>query len=277
MLLQSRSLAKVASLNGDLRHRPVKGANLNHREAIDRRQQLIGYSFENLDLIRMALTHASAADSRLCSNERLEFLGDSVLGLVVCDELFQRYPEYLEGELTKLKSVVVSRKICAKIADNVGLTPMMVLGKGMESRENVPTSVRAAVFESVIGAIFLDGGFEAARDFILVQIDRFIEETNNSEHHFNHKSLLQQLSQKQFSQTPHYEQLDEKGPDHSKCFEICVSVGQRRFPAAWGANKKEAEQKAALNALEEISQENEASLDHPLDPTEADSQNTTPA
>ncbi len=222
---------------------------VSESESLASAQELIGYRFRDPELLRQALTHASIADSRLLSNERLEFLGDSVLGLVVCHELYSRFPDELEGELTKLKSVIVSRKVCAEIADRLGLTPLLILGKGMNNRDRIPTSLRAAVLESVIAAVFLDGGYEAARDFVLENAEYFIEQTASAEHEQNHKSTLQQFAQKRLASTPHYLQLDEQGPDHSKCFEICVSIGNRRFPAAWGPSKKEAEQKAAMNAL----------------------------
>ncbi len=221
-------------------------------EVLEYAQELIAYRFRDPDLLRQALTHASVADSRLMSNERLEFLGDSVLSLVVCHELFDRFPQHLEGELTKLKSVIVSRKTCAKIADHLGLTPLLFLGKGMNNKDPVPTSLRAAVFESVIAGILIDGGFDAAKTFILRNTDEFIDKVARSEHEQNHKSILQQYAQRFLSSTPQYIQLDEQGPDHSKCFEVCVVISQRRFPAAWGPSKKEAEQSAAMNALADL-------------------------
>ncbi len=227
-------------------------ARVTKTEVVQQAQDLLGYEFNDPELLRQALTHASVADSRLASNERLEFLGDSVLAIVVCEELFERFPEFLEGELTKLKSVIVSRKTCARMADQLELTPMLFLGKGMTNREPVPTSLRAAVLESVIAGIFLDGGFEPAKNFILRVAGPFIDEAANSESEQNHKSLLQQHAQKCFSATPQYIQLDEQGPDHSKCFEVCVAIGNTRFAAAWGPSKKEAEQRAARHALDEL-------------------------
>ncbi len=221
-------------------------------QCLERAQELAGYRFRNPAILLQALTHASIADRRIDSNERLEFLGDAILGLVVCEELYRRFPHYLEGELTKLKSTVVSRKTCARIADHIGLTPMLQLGKGMHTQAAVPGSLRAAVYEAIIAGIFIDGGFEPARRFILDTASAYIAEAANSEHQENHKSILQQYVQKHMCLTPQYDQLDEQGPDHSKCFEVCVSVGTRRFPAAWGTSKKEAEQRAAKLAMLEI-------------------------
>ena len=221
-------------------------------EALDRCQQAIGIRFKDLSLLEAALTHASIANSRLESNERLEFLGDSILGMVVCQYLYDQYPDYLEGELTKIKSTVVSGKTCAKVSAEIGLEDCLFLGNGISTRTRLPTSVMAAVFEALVAAVALDAGLDAARAMILKYTIPFIERAAASEHQHNFKSQLQHYSQKELGITPTYELLDEKGPDHSKCFEIAVRIGGRRFPGAWGPSKKEAEQKAALAALVEL-------------------------
>src|SRR5262245_47676927 len=138
-------------------------------------QQLIGYRFSDVSLLREALTHASGANHRLVSNERLEFLGDAILGAVVCDILFQRFPQYLEGELTRIKSIVVSRRTCAKISQELGIDEFLIIGKGMGSHDQTPPSMMADVFESLIGAVYLDGGMDAARRFIVRHIEAEIE------------------------------------------------------------------------------------------------------
>jgi ribonuclease-3 len=209
----------------------------------------IGYVFRDKGLLRSALTHASGAHHRLASNERLEFLGDAILGAVVCDALFRRFPDFLEGDLTRVKSIVVSRRTCAKISESLGMEDFLILGKGMTNSPSVPASVLSDVFESLVGGIFLDGGEVAAREFILRHLDAEIELAAAGEAGRNYKSLLQQLAQREMGTTPTYELLDEKGPDHSKCFKIAAQVGTNRYPAAWGSNKKEAEQRAARNAL----------------------------
>ena len=221
-------------------------------EALERAESALQYRFRDRSLLLDALIHASVANTRLESNERLEFLGDAVLGLVVCDELFQRYADYLEGDLTKIKSVVVSRRVCAAIADELGLSDLLFLGKGMRERSELPTSLKAAVLEALIAAIFLDGGMDQARRFIIQHAGKYIEDAANSTNQWNYKSHLQQYAQQHMTGTPVYDALDEQGPDHSKCFEVCVTVGERRFPSAWGNSKKEAEQKAALLALQEL-------------------------
>lgn len=215
-------------------------------------QKATSYAFKQPDLLRAALTHASGANTRLASNERLEFLGDAVLGLVVCEELYQRFPDFQEGDLTKIKSVVVSRRTCARISRLLHLGDFLFLGKGMHVHTDVPASLQADVFESLVAAIYLDGGLEAARTFILTHMIPEIEHVAEGAHSGNHKSLLQQVAQREFGATPQYHLLDEKGPDHSKCFKISAFVDRKPFPAAWGRNKKEAEQKAAMNALAQI-------------------------
>src|SRR4051812_11063821 len=224
-------------------------------ELAARCETMLDYRFRNHELLKEALTHASIADERRHSNERLEFLGDSVLGLVVCHRLFEIFPDYLEGDLTKLKSAVVSRNTCAAVANALGLTDLIFVGKGMTGRSGAaqkPSSLAAGVFESIIAAIFLDSGLEQARAFILRHMEEYIHSFAATTHQQNYKSLLQQHAQKTLSSTPIYELLDEKGPDHSKCFEVRVVIGGRAFGSAWGPAKKQAEQRAAQIALEEL-------------------------
>lgn len=221
-------------------------------EILEQCQQIIGYRFEDLELLSQALTHASTANTRLESNERLEFLGDSVLGLTVCDELYRTCSDLHEGEMTKIKSSVVSRQTCAVVADELGISKLLFLGKGMPMRNGLPMSVSGAVFEAIIGAIYVDGGFEPARRFILEHVTPHIEEALANQHQKNYKSLLQQHIQRRLGVAPEYRLLDEKGPDHSKCFEVAAFANGRHFPSAWGKNKKQAEQEAARLALEDL-------------------------
>ena len=235
------------------------------QDDLEKCQEIIGYRFQDLGLLERALTHSSAAVTRIESNERLEFLGDAVLGLVVCEQIFQHRPKLPEGEMTKIKSVVVSRQTCAQIADGLGLTDLMVIGKGISSVAAMPASLPAAVLEAIIGAVYLDGGLEAARRFVAAQTDGPIADALASEHQKNYKSLLQQYAQRMYNTTPDYEVLDEKGPEHAKCFEVAVSFRHHRFPGAWGATKKEAEQKAALAALIELDVLKEDELETPAE------------
>lgn len=214
-------------------------------------QLRIGYLFRNRDLLVGALTHASGADHRLASNERLEFLGDSILGFVVCEELFRRYPSQQEGELTKLKSSVVSRRTCAKIARRIGLDQFLILGKGMSGPQPVPSSLHADVFEALTAAIYLDGGIEVAVRFLREHMLREIDEAAAGESAINFKSQLQHLAQRLHGKPPVYQLLQQIGPDHCKTFQVAAQVGEAVYSPAWGRNKKEAEQRAAGNALSE--------------------------
>ncbi|MCA9106558.1 MAG: ribonuclease III [Planctomycetales bacterium] len=215
-------------------------------------QLKLGYFFRNRDLLVSALTHASGADHRLASNERLEFLGDSILGFFVCEELFQRYPSQQEGELTKLKSSVVSRRTCAKVAKRMGLDQFLILGKGMSGPQPVPSSLHADVFEALTAAIYLDGGIEVALRFLREHLTQEIEDAAAGEAIINYKSQLQHLAQRLHGKPPVYLLLQQVGPDHCKTFQVAAQVGDQDYSAAWGRNKKEAEQRAAGNALAEM-------------------------
>ena len=234
--MSTDSVSEASDLRGDLEACQVK----------------IAYTFRDLQLLEAAMTHASGVQHRLSSNERMEFFGDAILGMVVCERLFMQYPEYSEGELTKIKSVVVSRDTCARMSEALALDEHLILGKGMAADPQVPRSVLAAAFESLVAAIYMDGGMPAAEAFILHHVGPEIEAAVSCEFGGNFKSLLQQLAQREFGVTPSYQMQDEKGPDHSKCFKIAAHIGSRRFPAAWGKSKKESEQRAAHNAINQL-------------------------
>jgi ribonuclease-3 len=222
------------------------------QDTLEQIEQIIGYRFTNRDLLAEALTHSSSVDNRTLSNERLEFLGDSVLALVICRTLFDRSPDYLEGDLTKMKSMLVARGTCASIARELGIQKFLKIGKGMAGSQSLSYSLAAGLLEAIIAAIYLDGGLSAAQDFILGNFNPLIQKADAEFVQGNFKSLLQQYAQQHFNTTPVYALLDEKGPDHNKCFEAQAVINERHFPSAWGTNKKEAEQKAALNALLEL-------------------------
>ena len=221
-------------------------------ETLEQLQELLEYQFTDKSLLIEAMTHSSYADHRLQSNERLEFLGDSVLALTICRRLFDQFPDYLEGDLTKIKSMLVSRKTCSKVAGKLQLQDFTLVGKGMDKTRAMSGSIAGGTLEAVIAAIYLDGGFDSAADFIMRTFGAMIEKSNAQQHQENFKSMLQQHSQQTTNQTPIYELLDEKGPDHDKCFEIGVVIGRQRFAGAWGITKKDAEQKAAKSALIQI-------------------------
>ncbi|MDG2389113.1 MAG: ribonuclease III [Planctomycetaceae bacterium] len=229
--------------------------SISEEANLSRCEEILQYEFQNRDLLRRALTHSSIAASRLTSNERMEFLGDSVLGMVVCETLFESYPDYPEGELTRIKSSVVSRSTCARISCDMGLDDCLYLGKGLSNHGEIPESVVAGSFEGVVAAIYLDSGYESARSFLRAVLQDEIVRLVEQEEEENFKSVLQQLAQKDFQLTPGYRLLDEKGPDHSKCFKVSAYIGDEYYPAAWGNTKKEAEQHAAENAYAILSEQ----------------------
>jgi len=215
-------------------------------------QRRIQYEFRDPALLMAALTHASGAHHRLASNERLEFLGDAILGFIVCDNLYRLFPDSLEGDLTRIKSVVVSRETCGRMCDQLQLIDFLIVGKGLAVNRPVPSSVLSDLFESVVAAIYLDGGLEPVRRLVGRLLEPEIIKVASGELGSNHKSILQQLAQRDFGVTPTYEVVDETGPDHSKSFHVSAHIGARTYAPAWGRNKKEAEQRAASNALLEL-------------------------
>jgi len=229
-------------------------SNLPHeqRALIEACESRLEYDFQDPELLLEALTHASNANTRLRSNERLEFLGDSILGFVVCDLLYQRYPDLLEGDLTQIKSAAVSRSTCGKVGNRMGLGQFLLIGKGMNVSQGMPSSLVANAVESIIAAIYLDGGMEPTRKFIVTHFTDGITEIAQGKAELNFKSSLQQYAQKKYGVPPSYHLIEEVGPDHLKRFLICAQVGKVRYSPAWGGNKKRAEQRAAGNALAEL-------------------------
>ncbi|MEO0483940.1 MAG: ribonuclease III [Planctomycetota bacterium] len=212
----------------------------------------VGHTFTDRTLVARAFVHASFAEDRLHSNERMEFLGDAVLGMIACEMIYAMYPRHLEGEMTKIKSTAVSRRTCARLAKDAGLARHLVLGKGMQGGDALPPSLAAAVIESVVASLYLDGGYSAARAFLEPLLRPVIERAEESGHQQNFKSVLQQHAQQTHGVTPTYHVLDEKGPDHAKCFFVGVELNGERYEATWGQSKKQAEQLAALTALRAI-------------------------
>ena len=233
-------------------------------------QEILGYVFEDKELLDLAFRHASISESRLDSNERLEFLGDAILGMIACERIFQLYPDYLEGEMTKIKSLTVSRKICAQIAIETGLDQLIVVGKGMKTQPQLPSSLAAAVLESVIAALYLDGGMQAVRAFLEPLLDPKLESAVESGHQDNFKSMLQQHAQKAYGVSPNYRVIREDGPDHAKNFHIVVELNGNRFEPCQGQSKKAAEQGAARIALIELGLLEESQTPDPTDSADDD-------
>jgi ribonuclease-3 len=218
-------------------------------EVLEQCQRILDYRFQNLQLLDEALTHASSSSNRRNSNERLEFLGDAVLGLIICQRGYEQFPDWLEGQLTILKSSVVSRKTCAEVSNKIGLTDLIRVGPGMDKPGRLPSSLAAGVFESVVGALYLDGGFDTARKFVLHHMQPWVDHYADDDHQLNFKSMLQQYAQREYGCTPTYEVLAEEGPDHKKTFRIRVNMQGHIYEGTQGRTKKETEQAAARLAL----------------------------
>ena len=217
------------------------------------------YRFTNPSFLIEALTHKSYANERRdfgrTHNERLEFLGDAVLSLIVSDYLTRHYPEFSEGTLSKLKAKLVSETPLANVARRLGLGARLKLGRGEErSNGRDKASLLADAFEAVIAAVYLDGGFEASRDFTMEALAdelRHIDILQEQSGGDDYKTRFQEWCQKRYELLPRYVIVRETGPDHHKVFEVEVQVNERVFGVGRGLSKKEAEQEAAQRALEE--------------------------
>ncbi|MGD8921666.1 MAG: ribonuclease III [Candidatus Zixiibacteriota bacterium] len=223
---------------------------------LERVQNLLGYHFRDPDRLLLALTHRSYirnGNALELSNERLEFLGDSVLGLIIAHRVFLDHPELSEGDLTKMKAMLVNETTLATVGQEVGLNLYIRLSPEEHNaggRER--PSIISDAFESVIGAIFLDGGFDAARDVVLRLIYTRKDQIVSDKAQRNYKGELLEMIQARGDGMPRYEVISEMGPDHEKVFEVVVSVAGRRVGEGIGLSKKEAEQKAARQALEQM-------------------------
>lgn len=218
-------------------------------------EKAIGYRFQNISLLQNALAHSSYANERwhnsLMSNERLEFLGDSILGMTVADYLYRNFPDRPEGELTRMRADMVCEKTLAAVANQIGLGEHLLLGHGEErfgGRNRA--SILADAVESIIAACYLDGGFESAAAFIR----RFIlcDVPVKQLHHTDYKTALQELVQRKKNQVLTYALVGETGPDHDKSFLVEVSLNGQVVGRGSGRSKKKAEQDAAREAMENL-------------------------
>ena len=229
----------------------------------------LGYSFGEKELLAQALTHSSRKSDLRRSNERLEFLGDAILGAVISEYLYRAYPDYAEGDLTRLKSAVVSRTALARVAKDMSLGRYLIVAKGVArlpegerdgddaefptepgQEKRVPQSLLADAVEAIIAAVYLDGGSEAARSFVLRHLTPAIERADSNAHGDNFKSALQQYTQREKGCVPMYELTAEDGPDHGKSFEVATLIAGQRYGRGRGRTKKAAEQEAARRTLE---------------------------
>ncbi|KUK13750.1 MAG: ribonuclease [bacterium] len=221
---------------------------------IDELEKRLSYRFSNPELLKEALIHSSYAHEHGLSkdNERMEFLGDAVLSLIVSEYLLKRYPEKKEGELALIKSKIVSRGTLAYLADKIGLGPFILLGNG-DDKQGVRKrkSTLANVFEALIGAIYLDGGLERVREFLLPLIESLLEEVDKISIAIKDpKTRLQEILQARFKELPRYELMSIEGPNHEPIFRVKVVFRGKILGTGVGKSRKEAEKDAAKKAIE---------------------------
>ncbi len=211
---------------------------------------ILGYSFRNPSLLEEALTHPSAG--RPFDNQRLEFLGDAVIDLVVARHLFEKCPEFGEGKMTLAKTSVVNGRALAKRAVSCGIGELIIAGKGLGNQSTWPESAYRDAYEAVVGAVYLDSGFEAARSFVLESLADEIRGAIEEGVSKDYKSLLLEFTQAGSGEKPSYEVVSEGGPAHDKIFIITVKTGELSGRGE-GRTKKEAEQRAAEDLLRSVS------------------------
>lgn len=223
---------------------------------LDTLQEQLAYSFKNKLLLERSLTHPSytyQSKSKVEDNQRLEFLGDAVLQLVLTEYLYNRFTNLPEGLLTRMRANIVSRSSLAKMAQAIHLGDYLILGRGEIANEGrMRTSNLADAMEAVIGAIFEDGGWEEAKKFILALTASDLKHVDSLSFHDNPKGELQEILQAQNQGTPYYELISEIGPDHDKDYTVAVKSGTIEIGRGQGKSKKNAEVQAALDALSKL-------------------------
>ena len=220
--------------------------------------EALGHTFADLALLERALTHRSCANGPgeppVQHNERLEFLGDAVIDLVVGHHLMQVLPTASEGRLSKLRAMIVSEASFARAARGLGLGHFLRLGRGEEhSGGRAKVSILADAFEAVLGAVYLDGGFDVVAEVVRKQLGPLVQAAVSGEIGQDYKTRLQEFAQGQLKIMPRYSIVGTRGPDHQKVFQVSVSLGDEELAQAEGHSKKEAEQRAARKALGELS------------------------
>jgi ribonuclease-3 len=227
------------------------------KPVLDDFEKDLDYSYKDRENLLLALTHSSYANEnkseRLQSNERLEFLGDAVLNIVISEYIFASNASFNEGELTKIRASIVCEASLLKCSEEAKVGKYLLLGKGEElTGGRTRISILSDAFEALIGSIYLDGGLNSARKFILKKMKSIIEEASEGTSFVDYKTQLQEIVQKNSGNTVLYEIVDEKGPDHNKVFVSQVLVSDRFLGIGEGKSKKEAEQNAAKAALEKL-------------------------
>lgn len=214
-----------------------------------------GVVFKDKDILKQAFTHRSyineSKDSKLSHNERLEFLGDAVLELVITDYLYNKLKDSSEGELTSIRAALVNADTCSRVAQSLGANDYLLLSKG-EAKDTgrARQYILANTLEAIIGAIYIDQGYDVSRDFIIKHVASLTDEIIKDGAWIDAKSLFQAKAQEHESITPVYNTVRESGPDHDKHFTVSVSLGSKVYGEGEGKSKQDAEQEAARDALE---------------------------
>ncbi|HOX09970.1 MAG TPA: ribonuclease III [Candidatus Omnitrophota bacterium] len=226
----------------------------SRQSQLARFQKALRYTFRSKALIGQALTHRSYAyehpKGRIMDNERLEFLGDAVLGLAISAHIYRKFPDCQEGEMTRIRSLLVNRQMLESLARKLSIGKYVLFGKGEAASGGAEQSRNlVCAYEAVIGAIYIDGGAGKAERFIASQFRAEIKKVKKGGAQKDYKSVLQEYTSKTYKATPRYTVVSEEGPDHLKCFEVAVSFGGAVRGTGEGKNKKSAEQDAAYNAL----------------------------
>ncbi len=212
-------------------------------------ENALGYTFFDKKLIKNALTHSSSTSDKRLDNERLEFFGDAVLDLVIREFLYHNYPNHQEGDLTEAKSSVVCRSSLAKAAKRMDLKSFLFLGRGIGKKRAVPESLLADAYEAIVAAIYLDGGYQPVKNFILMTLKSEIPAAMAQANSSNFKSHLQKVLQQKKKPLPVYRVLGTSGPEHSRVFQVAALIEGEEMGRGQGASKKAAEQEAARSAL----------------------------
>jgi ribonuclease-3 len=218
-------------------------------EHLDSLQELINYRFADRQLLVEALTHSSVAEDDQ-SYERLEFLGDAIAGFIIAEYLFNSHRRYSEGEMTQMKAATVNRKSMGQAGSRLQLEKYIMVDRGLSKNAELPPSLISDAYESLIGAIYLDGGIEPARLFILQTLQPELRKAETQTHTPNFKSLLQESLQKEGKDHPTYKTTRKTGPPHNRRFLVEVMIDGKSGGEGWGNTKKEAEQKAAKAAMD---------------------------
>ncbi|NQY91133.1 MAG: ribonuclease III [Deltaproteobacteria bacterium] len=225
------------------------------KDTLDGLESRISYQFTDRELLAEAVTHPSrAGETNASSNQRLEFLGDAVLDLMLAQELLLQHPSWDEGRLSRSRASLVSGRALASLAAELSLGDWVRLGRGESTADgSIAPSILANAYEALMGAVFLDGGYDAARQVVAAHFAGRLDEVTSSDR--DSKTALQELTQKNYAELPTYETIKVSGPDHARVYEVEVFVQARSMANGSGRSRRAAEQEAAEHALERLSRE----------------------